>query len=185
MLRVYSCRLVYIDLLGVDHFSDQRTVISLLSLIPAELLFQHLNLPAKCLIFLKFLKVLLIHLLVLDKHLLVMIIDLLLRWLLIILGLAAHERNVIDEVLRDVGLSDALEEGLDGGLLDVLKVVAVDRQLRGLRTAVVSTVDQESAGRRRNEVRLRGIAVSEVRFLPTVLDAQRVDVFGLIEFLSC
>lgn len=53
-----------------------------------------------------------------------MIIDLLL-WLLIILGLAAHQRYVIDEMLRDVGLSNALEEWLDCGL-DVLKVVAVD-----------------------------------------------------------
>lgn len=87
-------------------------------------------------------------------------------------------------MLRDVGLSDALEEWLDGGL-DVLKVVAVDWQLRGLRAAVVPAVDQESTGRRGDEVRLRGVAVSEVGFLPAILDAQRVDVFCLIEFLSC
>ena len=49
----------------------------------------------------------------------------------------------------------------------------------------MSAVDQESAGRRGNEVGLGGVAVGEVRFLPAVLDAQRVDVLGFVELLSC
>ena len=128
LLRIHPCRLVHVHLLRVDHFSDQRAVVALLALTPAQLLFQHLYLPRECLVLLQFLQVLLVHLLVFDEHLLVVIIDLLLGWLLVVLGLAAHQRDVIHEVLRDVGLPDALEERLHGGL-DVLEVVAVDGQL--------------------------------------------------------
>lgn len=103
-----------------------RAIISLLYFIPGELLFEHVYLPDKCLILLKFLKVLLVHLLVLHEHLLIMIVDLFLR-LLVVLGLAAHQRNVIDEVLRDEGFSDTLKEWLD--CLNVLKVVAMNWQL--------------------------------------------------------
>lgn len=97
------------------------------------------------------------------------------------LCLAVKKWNFVVDVVRDVGASDALVEGLGG--VDILDVAsAVDRQL-GRLAVTLSAVDQKPLRRGRDEAVLGCLGVAEVKFGPLYGISDRMCEFGSVYFL--